>query len=149
MTFSDVDQSFQEKEALNSVTNSTITSTTEYYSAISSDDEFFDLPSDTEEDGDGYDTPTNETINQNQSSNNGGNTNTNACLVQQALERLESEYVIDPERKELVHFFRTIGKKFSGGMGTRSTRVSGTQSKTQKAFRVIEIRLWRNGLKAS
>ena len=52
--------------------------------------------------------------NQNQSSNNGGTTN-NACLVQQALERLESEYVIDPERKELVHFFRTIGKKFSGG----------------------------------
>ena len=107
VTFSDVDQSFQEKEALNSATNSTITSTTEYYSAISSDDEFFDLPSDTEEDG--YDTPTNETINQ-QSESNNGDANTNG-LVQQALERLEAEYVIDPERKELVHFFRTIGKK--------------------------------------
>ena len=117
MTFSDVDQSFQEKEALNSATNSTVTSTTEYYSAISSDDEFFDLPSDTEEDG--YDTPTNETINQ--QPNNGGGTN---GLVQQALERLESEYVIDPERKELVHFFRTIGKRINSG--TRSTRISCT-----------------------
>ena len=122
VTFSDVDQSFQEKEALNSATNSTVTSTTEYYSAISSDDEFFDLPSDTEEDG--YDTPTNETINQ--QPNNGGGTN---GLVQQALERLESEYVIDPERKELVHFFRTIGKRIdSGGTDTRSTRILCTRS---------------------
>ena len=97
VTFSDINQSLEEKEAISSVS----TSTTEYYSAISSDDEFFDLPSDTEEDG--FDTPTNETLNQEPNNSTNG-------LVQKALERLESEYVIDPERKELVHFFRTVGK---------------------------------------
>lgn len=68
------------------------------------------MPSDTEEDG--YDTPTNETINQ-QSESNNGDAATNG-LVQQALERLEAEYVIDPERKELVHFFRTIDDLMEG-----------------------------------
>ena len=110
MTFSDIDKSLEEKESLNSVTTSTVTSTTEYYSAISSDDEFFDLPSDPE--GDGLETPTNENINLKNSANGGNATN---GLVQKALERLEAEYVVDPERKELVKFFRTIGKHFTFG----------------------------------
>ena len=110
MTFSDIDKSLEEKESLNSVTTSTVTSTTEYYSAISSDDEFFDLPSDPE--GDGLETPTNENINLKNNANGGNATN---GLVQKALERLEAEYVVDPERKELVKFFRTIGKHFTFG----------------------------------
>ena len=44
VTFSDINKSLEEKEELTSVSTSTVTSTTEYYSAISSDDEFFDLP---------------------------------------------------------------------------------------------------------
>ena len=89
VTFSDVKESLEDKEILTlSASSSTLTSTTEYYSAISSDDEeFFDLPSD------GNATPTNEILNSN-------------GLVEQALERLENELIEDPEDKQLRLLFR-------------------------------------------
>ena len=66
VTFSDVEQSLEEKDLLTSASVSSRTSTTEYYSAISSDEEeFYDLPSDS----DGQITPTNDNINASQ--NNG------------------------------------------------------------------------------
>ena len=88
MTFSDVKQSLDEKEAKISRSNSSRTSTTEYCSAISADDdEFYDLPSDLPSDGEI--TPTNETMNNGSISTN----NTSNGLVEKALEKVENELI--------------------------------------------------------
>merc|ERR1712156_72388 len=111
VTFSDVKQSLDEKEANISRSNSSRTSTTEYYSAISSDDdEFFDLPSDLPSDGDI--TPTNETMNINGciSTNNTSN-----GLVEKALEKLENELIeLDPQEQQQRKLFQTVDELMEG-----------------------------------
>merc|ERR1711935_1058361 len=108
VTFSDVKQALDEKEDIISRSNSSRTSTTEYYSAISSDDdEFFDLPSDLPSDGEL--TPTNESIN-----NGTNNTSTNG-LVEKALERLENELVeLDPQEQQQRKLFQTVDELMEG-----------------------------------
>ena len=104
VTFSDVEQSLEEKELLSSSSISAVTSTstTEYLSAISSDDEeFYDLPTDNESGGR---TPTNENIN-NVSTNN---------LVSKALERLENELVVDQDVKDMVLFYHAVDELMEG-----------------------------------
>ena len=82
VTFSDIDQSLEEKELLNSTSVSSRTSTTDYYSAISSDeDEFFDLPTDST----GEATPTNENVNPSTTSSSETDD-----LIEQAIERLKN-----------------------------------------------------------
>ena len=77
--------------------NSSRTSTTEYCSAISADDdEFYDLPSDLPSDGEI--TPTNETVNNGSISTNG--------LVEKALEKVENE--LDPEEKQQRKLVQTV-----------------------------------------
>lgn len=105
MTFSEVNQSLEEKEILTSTSASSRTSTTEYYSAISSDDEdFFDLPSDDT----GNATPTNENINSIIS------TNDNGLILEKALERLENELIEDPEDKVTRVLFKTVDELMEG-----------------------------------
>lgn len=116
VTFSDVKQSLDEKEEIISRSTSSRTSTTEYYSAISSnDDEFFDLPSDLPSDGEL--TPTNETINNggSLSSTNNTNSNGNGNLVEKALERLENELVeLDPIEQKKLKLFQTVDELMEG-----------------------------------
>ena len=119
VTFSDVEQSLEEKELLSSSSLSAVTSTstTEYLSAISSDDEeFYDLPTDNES---GNRTPTNENIN---------DLNTNG-LVTKALERLENELIIDPESKDLRLFYHSVDELMEG---------TGEQQK--EAFNLLKSR---------
>merc|ERR1711935_555343 len=116
VTFSDVKQALDEKEDIISRSNSSRTSTTEYYSAISSDDdEFFDLPSDLPSDGEL--TPTNESINNgtNNTSTNNTNSNGNGNLVEKALERLENELVeLDPIEQKKLKLFQTVDELMEG-----------------------------------
>ena len=104
VTFSDVEQSLEEKELLSSSSISAVTSTstTEYLSAISSDDEeFYDLPTDDNESGNR--TPTNDNINT--SSNN---------LVTKALERLENELLVDQDVKDMRLFYHAVDELMEG-----------------------------------
>ena len=103
VTFSDVEQSLEEKELLSSSSISAVTSTstTEYLSAISSDDEeFYDLPTDDNESGNR--TPTNDNINQ---TNN---------LVTKALERLENELLVDQDVKDMRLFYHAVDELMEG-----------------------------------
>lgn len=76
---------------------SSTTSTTEYFSAINSDDEeFFDLPTDPES---GQLTPTNDRINE------------NGFMVEQALLKLEEELAEDQEERL---FFRHVDELMEG-----------------------------------
>jgi len=132
VTFSDVEQSLEEKALLTSASTSSRTSTTEYYSAISSDEEeFYDLPNNS----DGQITPTNENINDITKSTNGH-------LVEKALERLENELIEDPEEKELRHLYRTVDELMEGNAGQQRQTFDLLKMKESKLSQNAEY-LWR------
>ena len=124
VTFSDVEQSLEEKELLSSSSISAVTSTstTEYLSAISSDDEeFYDLPTDNESGGR---TPTNENIN-NVSTNN---------LVSKALERLENELVVDQDVKDMVLFYHAVDELMEGSADQQKQAFDLLKSRKSKVW---------------
>merc|ERR1712018_294116 len=132
VTFCDVEQSLEEKELLStsSISAVTSTSTTEYLSAISSDDEeFYDLPTDNES---GSRTPTNENIN-NVSTNN---------LVSKALERLENELVVDQDVKDMVLFYHAVDELMEGSADQQKQAFDLLKSRKSKLSGSAEF-LWR------
>ena len=128
MTFSDVEQSLEEKELLSSSSLSAVTSTstTEYLSAISSDDdEFYDLPTDNES---GNRTPTNENINNDLKTNG---------LVTKALERLENELIIDPESKDLRLFYHSVDELMEGTGEQQKEAFNLLKSRKEKVSEIL------------
>ena len=112
---------------MTSASTSSRTSTTEYYSAISSDEEeFYDLPNES----DGQITPTNENINDITKSTNGH-------LVEKALERLENELIEDPEEKELRHLYRTVDELMEGNAGQQRQTFDLLKMKESKVCFVL------------
>jgi len=131
VTFSDVEQSLEEKELLSSSSISAVTSTstTEYLSAISSDDEeFYDLPTDDNESGNR--TPTNDNINQ---TNN---------LVTKALERLENELLVDQDVKDMRLFYHAVDELMEGSAEQQKQAFDLLKSRKSKLCGNAEF-LWR------
>lgn len=139
VTFSDVKQSLDEKEDIISRSNSSRTSTTEYYSAISSDDdEFFDLPSDLPSDGEI--TPTNETMNNGSISTN----NTSNGLVEKALEKLENELIeLDPQEQQQRKLFQTVDELMEGQAEQQKLAFELLKSQESQSILLHPDYLWR------
>ena len=139
VTFSDVKQSLDEKEANISRSNSSRTSTTEYYSAISADDDdFYDLPSDLPSDGEI--TPTNETMNNGSISTN----NTSNGLVEKALEKLENELIeLDPQEQQQRKLFQTVDELMEGQAEQQKLAFELLKSQESQNILLHPDYLWR------
>lgn len=121
VTFSDVDLAMKEKNESNTMSSKTSTTSAEYLSAISSDDdEFYDLPTDTDEEG---------AITMNGSQ----------LLVERALERLQTEIVQDPE---LNDFFRSIDYMMEGEASQQKKALELLRSRETSLAESADF-LWR------
>ncbi len=131
VTFSDVDLSLQDKNDLNSLSLSSKSSTasSEYFSAISSDDEdFFDLPTDQEDEG--QETPTNDLR---------ATSQPNGDLIQKAVDRLEREVVEDPASKDRREFYRSIDDLMEGQAVHQKKAFEMLKSRENKVFEVLHL----------